>query len=287
MTCLNCGQTAGPHFCGSCGQPVDDRRSPLASLLRELVEETFSIDGRTVRTLRALVRPGLITRLYLDGKRVRFLSPLRLYLLASVLLFSSVLALAPPDAREVNLSIAGELVTGPHVAGRTDISIVQPENRTTRWLLARFGDKFAELRRRPPQELLDRLFQQLRAVLPAALFLFLPFLALALKLLYARQHVLYVDHLIVGAHFQSALFLALAVAWGVATITGLSFAFALLLYTAVMLGMLSFYLARTLRQVYRQRWRWTLLKTMAVVLAYMSLMQPVIGAAVFLVLWRL
>ncbi len=73
-----------------------------------------------MRTLRALLHPGQLKRLYLAGKRVRFLGPLRLYLLASLALVSSVLSLQPPDAREITLSIAGEFVTGTAVRGRRD-----------------------------------------------------------------------------------------------------------------------------------------------------------------------
>jgi len=46
-----------------------------------------------------------------------------------------------------------------------------------------------------------------------AIILFVPVLALALKLLYVRRQVLYVDHLIFGVHSQGALFLALAAVW--------------------------------------------------------------------------
>jgi hypothetical protein len=59
------------------------------------------------------------------------------------------------------------------------------------------------------------------------------------------------------------------------------------IYVGVFFLMLTVYLARSLRRVYLQRWAITTLKTAVLVLAYFTLMQPVLGAAVFLVLWRL
>ena len=287
VTCLNCGRVAGPRYCGHCGQALDAHRAPLASLLREAIEEALSIDGRTLRTARALLRPGELTRLYLSGQRVRFLTPLRLYLTASVLLFSSVLALTPPNANDINLFVAGELVTGPIKGGRPAIRIMEPSDRSTRWILNRYTDRFDELKRRPPQELVNRLAEQLRSVLPMALILFVPVLALALKLLYIRSGVLYVDHLVVGVHFQSALFVALAATWAILRAARLGFALNVLAYLVVFLLMLVVYLPRVLRRVYAQRVGVTALKTIALVLAYFALLQPLLGAAMFLVLSRL
>ena len=91
--CENCGQPTGPRFCGHCGQEVIVRRGSLAPVLGDLLSEWFSVDGVLPRTLGVLVRPG---RLTLAGKRARYLRPLRLYFVASLLLFSSVLDLPVP-----------------------------------------------------------------------------------------------------------------------------------------------------------------------------------------------
>ena len=54
----------------------------------ESLETSFSIDGRISRTLPDLMlRPGRITRAYLDGKRARFIPAFRLYVLASLIFF--------------------------------------------------------------------------------------------------------------------------------------------------------------------------------------------------------
>ncbi|HEY4130944.1 MAG TPA: DUF3667 domain-containing protein [Gemmatimonadaceae bacterium] len=64
-------------------------------------------DGRFAATVRALVRhPGMLTREFLEGHRARYLSPLRLYLLAS-LLFFLVSSFANSRARPGTVELPG------------------------------------------------------------------------------------------------------------------------------------------------------------------------------------
>jgi len=61
---------------------------PIASLVRDLLRETFDIDGRVLRTLTLLYRkPGELTREFLAGRRSRYTPPLRLYLVISIAFF--------------------------------------------------------------------------------------------------------------------------------------------------------------------------------------------------------
>jgi hypothetical protein len=86
--CLNCSTELVGDFCHVCGQSGESLRRPFWSLAAESLETLFSIDGRAWRTLPDLVlHPGRMTRAYLDGKRTRFISPFRLYVLASLVFF--------------------------------------------------------------------------------------------------------------------------------------------------------------------------------------------------------
>lgn len=54
----------------------------------ELLEHHLLFDSKTLRTLYALMlKPGHLTRAYIDGRRMRYLPPLRLYLYMSFLFF--------------------------------------------------------------------------------------------------------------------------------------------------------------------------------------------------------
>jgi hypothetical protein len=287
MRCLNCGESAGPLFCGHCGQAIDDHRSPLLTLIGEALQEALSLDGRLLQTLAALRRPGVLTRRFLEGKRASFLSPVRLYLFTSVALFSSVLALPTPAADSVNVYVGGELLNGPRQAQRTNITIATDNTAFGALVAGRQGEGLARLKAMPPQDMLDRLFSGLRSVLPLALIVFVPFLALALKVLYLRRRALYVDHLVFSAHFQAALFIVLAAVWALSRVTFLPLSWTLLLYLAAFLLMVLWYLPRSLRRVYDEGASLTAIKTLVLAFVYLQLLMNVVGLSVLLVILRL
>jgi hypothetical protein len=81
--CLNCGAALAGDFCQSCGQSARSLRRPFWALIGESLETLFALDGRVARTVPALMlRPGRVSRDYLDGRRARFIQPFRLYVLA-------------------------------------------------------------------------------------------------------------------------------------------------------------------------------------------------------------
>ena len=86
--CLNCGSVLPGRFCPDCGQRDQPLRQPALVFIAESVSEYFGLDGRLWRSLGLLlVRPGVLTVAYLDGRRTHYLRPLRLYLTATVLFF--------------------------------------------------------------------------------------------------------------------------------------------------------------------------------------------------------
>ena len=87
-TCLDCGALRVGPWCHRCGQRARPPLQPAPVLLRELAREFLDLDNRVFRSLRALLlRPGFLTREYCAGRRTRWTSPLRLYLLAAVTYF--------------------------------------------------------------------------------------------------------------------------------------------------------------------------------------------------------
>ncbi|MEI9985858.1 MAG: DUF3667 domain-containing protein [Aliidongia sp.] len=87
-SCLNCGAPVPGHFCGDCGQSRDDHSRSTLSLVHEFFEHHIMLDSKMLRTAYALVlRPGSLTRAYIEGRRVRYVSPFRLYLFMSFAFF--------------------------------------------------------------------------------------------------------------------------------------------------------------------------------------------------------
>lgn len=270
--CANCGQEAGPRFCGHCGQEQWSRRASLWALIAELGSEALSLDSQLVQTLRALVVPGKLTSLYLDGKRAPFLRPFRLYLLAGLLLFSSALALKAPRAEQVNLYVGEELITGQEpIPGALNLSMAAPDSTLASWIDDR-PDRLGRLRSMEPQVLLDRAFSGMRALFPAALIVFLPFLALALKLLLWRTGALYYDHVIFSLNLQSALFLAIAASWLLARVAGLGTPLVVVSCILTFLAFQTLYFPVALKRVYRLGWWGTLWRSGLLLVTYLWLL---------------
>lgn len=88
--CNNCTKTlpAEARFCPACGQSTRVFTRPWTEVFRELLSEVFDLDGRMLVSLRLLMtRPGLLAHEYNLGRRVAYTSPLRMYLLISLLFF--------------------------------------------------------------------------------------------------------------------------------------------------------------------------------------------------------
>ena len=86
--CLNCQTPATGKFCAECGQENEDQTVAVKLLARDLLSDVASFDSKLLRTLAPLIiRPGFLTNEYNAGRRVRYLSPFKLYLTLSVLFF--------------------------------------------------------------------------------------------------------------------------------------------------------------------------------------------------------
>lgn len=86
--CLNCGTRLRGQYCGRCGQRSRSRLISIWQLVREAFGDLLELDSRLWQTLLPLlVRPGKLTRDYLEGRRARYMPPFRTYLVLSVLFF--------------------------------------------------------------------------------------------------------------------------------------------------------------------------------------------------------
>jgi hypothetical protein len=117
INCMNCGTSLQGPFCHYCGQPDKNFMRFFPVLMRELLVDFLDFDSRFIRTLKPLLfRPGKLTRDYLDGKRFRYVPPLRLYVFSSLALFFLAAILAG-GAIQVNSAVDedGEVVSGIHI----------------------------------------------------------------------------------------------------------------------------------------------------------------------------
>ena len=89
--CPNCRAPAASPFCPTCGErPVRPFDLSLKGLLAQAAKVIGGIDGRVVRSVRALVaQPGSLTQAYVDGRRKPFVGPFQLFLLANLAFFAA------------------------------------------------------------------------------------------------------------------------------------------------------------------------------------------------------
>jgi ribosomal protein L32 len=89
--CENCGAELKGHWCAQCGQPAIEYRRSFRYVVADLLNEFLNWDSKFFTTIALLVlKPWRLTNEFLAGKRVRYVNPLRLYLLASILFFFAV-----------------------------------------------------------------------------------------------------------------------------------------------------------------------------------------------------
>jgi hypothetical protein len=104
--CENCGAQLQGHWCAKCGQPAIDYRRSFRHVIADLLNEFLNWDSKFFTTIALLlVRPWKLTNQFLAGHRVRYVHPLRLYLLASILFFFAVnYAIKSAHFEPINLS---------------------------------------------------------------------------------------------------------------------------------------------------------------------------------------
>lgn len=88
ITCSNCGATVSATYCPQCGQKRHVHRT-LSAIGHDLIHGVLHLDGKLWRTLPLLtLKPGRLTRRYIDGERAKFVSPMAMFLFSVFAMFA-------------------------------------------------------------------------------------------------------------------------------------------------------------------------------------------------------
>lgn len=300
--CLNCEQPLdGQNFCPHCGQKNDDGKLTVGQVLSEAITNLFAFDGRFFHTLATLFRyPGKVPRQFVEGKRVRFMNPVRIYFLSSLLMLTvmQIKKAEPIKVNNVEASSDDDSTAARNLAAALkdeDLSISDSSGILQKFkVMMVFSEAHEDL---SASQALDSLqlkpgtinqfiytqaykashFDQERFneyVLSKAfwgLFLFIPIIALILKLVYIRRGFYYIEHLFFTFYTQSVFFLI----FSIVLITGNS--------TVAMIGFTAFtiYLFLALRKFYKQGF----FKTIFKIILTSSLMFPALAVMFLLTLF--
>ena len=89
--CENCGaQLLGEH-CYSCGQSTRGLVRHFSSIMGDFFDTVLNIDSRVIRTIGPLfAKPGYLTLEYIAGRRVRYVTPVRLFFFLTIVMFFAI-----------------------------------------------------------------------------------------------------------------------------------------------------------------------------------------------------
>jgi hypothetical protein len=88
--CLNCGYSLDEvyNYCPGCGQENTNNNVSFYKFLGDFISNYFSFDSRFWRSIKPFfLQPGYLTDRFNEGKRNSYISPLRLYLVISLIYF--------------------------------------------------------------------------------------------------------------------------------------------------------------------------------------------------------
>lgn len=318
--CANCAAPLPdprPKFCGSCGQETAIKAPTLGEFIQQFGGAYFSTEGALWRTLwRLLLLPGQLTIEYWAGRRRHYVLPLRLYLTLSLVLLITLRLSSeqgwniegPPEgtpatAASPAASSGPAAVSGPassplpsgtrppqgalviDAGDREEMQLIElgywragmhKGQFYCEGLSPRFCKRL-EHRLTADEATLKREFADLptRALdhLGQAMFVLLPAFALWLKLFYIDKRRRYTEHLVFALHQHAFWFAMLALLTLKLEPLAIFCALGIVVHPLV-----------ALHRVYRTRWWSTLLRALAVMVAYITSLGLVL-AAVFIYLF--
>ncbi|MDJ1468880.1 DUF3667 domain-containing protein [Cytophagaceae bacterium DM2B3-1] len=246
LTCANCGSELKPtfSFCPDCGQSTEPKVESFGMVVKEFLEDYFSFDSKVFRSLLPLLfRPGFLSIEYIQGRRARYIPPLRMYLTISLLAFLMLAVNKPSrlqyqsDSQEISSTELEELkddIDEDYAARDQENDIITVEDA--------FWDSFFD------------------STLPKLFFVMVPLYGLIQAMLYWRQRRYYMEHLIFSLHFHSFVFVVLLVYMLISSylLAGMAFLNRTLMLTFT--GGILLYLYFALKRVYGQNYFKTSLK---------------------------
>ncbi|MDE2234224.1 MAG: DUF4286 family protein [Gammaproteobacteria bacterium] len=233
LRCLNCGEALSGKFCANCGQQNHTHAAPLLGVINDFFGNHFGFDTKFFHSILPLLfRPGFLSREYSAGRRARYINPLRLYFFSSLVFFFMAWSFAGSQLMRINDSANGTNAK-PELSQSQrhkieDNQYLSPQQKKS--ILDRTQNRiqgagshgtssdndvnfnmFGRSVQMSKTELRTRMIRSFEADLPKLMFIFLPLVALLLKLFYIRSRRYYMEHLVFTLHNHAFVFIAMLV----------------------------------------------------------------------------
>jgi hypothetical protein len=219
--CPNCGAVVSGNFCHDCGQETVLHPPSTREFLHEFIGHYVALEGKLWKSLLLLLfRPGQLTLEYINGRRVRYIQPLRLYLTFSLIFFAVVKFTGHDDVMADNEADAPPAATAPAATVKKGRMVREDKpgeiaegtaelRQGIGNVNAHWGEQADRFARMSPEERDKVMRTAFSSYVPYAVFLMMPLFALYLKILYLGSGRRYGEHLLFALHVNGFAFLAL------------------------------------------------------------------------------
>ena len=263
--CRNCGTQTVGRYCHVCGQDIfAGQGQPVLKFIGQLLTNAFALDGKTPVTLWSLIaRPGFLPGEYRIGRINRYVHPVKLFWMATLIFFA--LLIAQVDAQEDRKRAAQQdTTTELPVAAKDSENNSSPSHSDDKFDLAKSRAYIAKYG-------------------PFAVFLIIPVFALLLALFFWRNKFYYMYHMVFALHFHTFLWIYFSLLYVVDIFTpDLQFPDWL---SCLLFFIPGVYLSVAFRRFYHTKTRWSAVwKATIITLQYMLLNLIFIVALTFAIL---
>ncbi len=200
--CKNCNNSFDGDFkyCPYCGQENRDQPLKFKDFISEYLSANFNLDSKFILTLKTLIlKPGLLTKEILDGKRTKYVTPVRLYLLVSLVYFF-VISFEKDSGIVINSKDIGKsgIVLTTKIHGADTLTGFEKT----------LYNKLILLNSKQGKKEFRRLFKKSVSM---GMFFFIPLTAWIFYLFFRKRYHYYIPHLIFLIHLQTVVFIILTV----------------------------------------------------------------------------
>jgi len=182
-TCRNCGAALTGRYCAECGQDAKAYTSRrVRDVLLDSLDVVFAWDNKIWRSLAALVAsPGKLTKEYLDGRIVRYISPGKLFWFLAIVFVALLIRAGSTDAGQQMLTekIENSIEQQANAGGASEVDA----------------------------KLFSAVGGTLKSLAPYLMLGLTPVFAFLVRLFYRRRDRYYTDYLIFTLHFFAFFFL--------------------------------------------------------------------------------
>jgi hypothetical protein len=231
IICPNCGETEVGKYCPNCGQSNKDFNKPVKEIIGDLLD-SINLDIRLLNTLIPFfTKPGFLTEEYFKGRRKRYVPPMRMYMIVSIIFFflvqytsfdelrndmntvdhgekSSANFVMNKDLKSIAVVSKADTVVKNNISitdlNKEDIEAIKQE--TLNDTAASSWEKQMVIGGLNAAEKKDVFFTKFLNNLSYVLFLLMPFFALILSMILWKSRMLYIKHLIFSINFHAFIF---------------------------------------------------------------------------------